>query len=284
LAALRSGLSRGRCHRGDDVRVGRPLASIAQAHRRGGARAVRRRRADHAGGPHLSGTGDRPQATHSVAGAGLALARVDAVRRRSTDYLYREVGARGSGSTACRGPDDGSASTSRRPGIEILAGVAGDRASGLSSWLGPRTGSSNRYFGLLPDFIGRRVGRAFLDGRAPPRRGAADTTRVWLHTCTLDHPRALPNYRPPASASFRGRGLHRPSGKPFRPADGAGRARRQPLSRTSRRRSVNCPGAAPSKRSTYDAFLRVRCSRLHSLVALSPRPAGRRRSRFRSRP
>ena len=49
------------------------------------------------------------------------------------------------------------------------------------------------YFGLLPDFIGRRVGRAFL-AAALDRAWDGGTTRVWLHTCTLDHPRALQNY------------------------------------------------------------------------------------------
>ena len=49
------------------------------------------------------------------------------------------------------------------------------------------------YFGLLPDFVGRGVGRAFLDA-VVGRAWDSGTTRVWLHTCTLDHPRALANY------------------------------------------------------------------------------------------
>ena len=49
------------------------------------------------------------------------------------------------------------------------------------------------YFGLLPEFIGRRVGRPFLEAIVG-RAWDGGTTRVWLHTCTLDHPRALTNY------------------------------------------------------------------------------------------
>jgi GNAT superfamily N-acetyltransferase len=55
------------------------------------------------------------------------------------------------------------------------------------------------YFGLLPEFIGGGLGRYLLDWtihhawRARPRR-------LWVHTCDLDHPRALAVYR---NAGFR---------------------------------------------------------------------------------
>ncbi|MFD7028771.1 GNAT family N-acetyltransferase [Streptomyces sp. NPDC059917] len=58
------------------------------------------------------------------------------------------------------------------------------------------------YFGLLPDFRGRRIGghllsvgvaRAWdLASRWPER---AETKRVWLHTCSQDGPTAMDNYR-----------------------------------------------------------------------------------------
>jgi GNAT superfamily N-acetyltransferase len=50
------------------------------------------------------------------------------------------------------------------------------------------------YFGLLPEFIGRGLGRYLLDWtirhawRARPRR-------LWVHTCDFDHPRAIAVYR-----------------------------------------------------------------------------------------
>jgi len=49
------------------------------------------------------------------------------------------------------------------------------------------------YFGLMPDFIGRRLGRPFLSA-VTAEAWRPGTRRVWLHTCTLDHPRALENY------------------------------------------------------------------------------------------
>jgi GNAT superfamily N-acetyltransferase len=49
------------------------------------------------------------------------------------------------------------------------------------------------YFGLLPDFIGRGWGKHLLT-RAVTSAWESGTHRVWLHTCTLDHAAALPNY------------------------------------------------------------------------------------------
>jgi GNAT superfamily N-acetyltransferase len=49
------------------------------------------------------------------------------------------------------------------------------------------------YFGLLPAFIGRGWGK-YLLSRATQAAWQLEPERVWLHTCTLDHPAALPNY------------------------------------------------------------------------------------------
>ena len=49
------------------------------------------------------------------------------------------------------------------------------------------------YFGLLPEFLGRGLGKHLLT--CATRQAWADgANRVWLHTCTLDDPAALPNY------------------------------------------------------------------------------------------
>lgn len=50
------------------------------------------------------------------------------------------------------------------------------------------------YFGLLHAFIGRGVGGALLT-RAIARAWEKGTHRVWVHTCSLDHPAALRNYQ-----------------------------------------------------------------------------------------
>jgi GNAT superfamily N-acetyltransferase len=48
-------------------------------------------------------------------------------------------------------------------------------------------------FGLLPDFIGKGLGKYFLSWTLNKAWGYRPR-RVWLHTCTLDHPAALPTY------------------------------------------------------------------------------------------
>jgi GNAT superfamily N-acetyltransferase len=49
------------------------------------------------------------------------------------------------------------------------------------------------YFGLLAEAIGRGLGRWLLT-EAVRRAWTLGPERVWVHTCTLDHPAALPNY------------------------------------------------------------------------------------------
>ncbi len=48
-------------------------------------------------------------------------------------------------------------------------------------------------FGLFRDFIGQGLGRWFLQWTID-KAWSYQPRRFWLHTCTLDHPAALPNY------------------------------------------------------------------------------------------
>ena len=48
-------------------------------------------------------------------------------------------------------------------------------------------------FGLMPDFIGQGLGKWFLQWTID-KAWSYEPKRFWLHTCTLDHPAALPNY------------------------------------------------------------------------------------------
>jgi GNAT superfamily N-acetyltransferase len=57
------------------------------------------------------------------------------------------------------------------------------------------------YFGLVPSFMGQGLGAWLLEAAA--RRGFELGTRVWVHTCTLDGPRALPNYLARGFSVFR---------------------------------------------------------------------------------
>ncbi|MDB5969630.1 MAG: cysE [Hydrocarboniphaga sp.] len=59
------------------------------------------------------------------------------------------------------------------------------------------------YFGLLPEFIGQGLG-GWLLGEGIARAWDMDAPRrVWVHTCTLDGPAALPNYLARGMAIYR---------------------------------------------------------------------------------
>ena len=49
-------------------------------------------------------------------------------------------------------------------------------------------------FGLVPEFIGQGLGKYFLQWTIDKAFSYAQN-RFWLHTCTADHPAALPNYQ-----------------------------------------------------------------------------------------
>jgi RimJ/RimL family protein N-acetyltransferase len=58
------------------------------------------------------------------------------------------------------------------------------------------------YFGLVPAFIGKGLG-GWLLSRVIERAWAIDgTTRVWVHTCSLDGPHALANYKARGMVQF----------------------------------------------------------------------------------
>ncbi|MGH7568609.1 MAG: GNAT family N-acetyltransferase [Gemmatimonadales bacterium] len=84
-----------------------------------------------------------------------------------------------------------------RPEITLhVATQAGDGA--IAGWYELRRVAEDdsveiAYFGLFPDAIGRGLGKHLLSC-AVRDAWALNPARVWLHTCTLDHPHALPNY------------------------------------------------------------------------------------------
>lgn len=73
------------------------------------------------------------------------------------------------------------------------------RADRLAGWYELRRVADDdsveiAYFGVVPEEIGRGFGKHLLTC-AVREAWALAPRRVWLHTCTLDHPHALPNYR-----------------------------------------------------------------------------------------
>jgi ribosomal protein S18 acetylase RimI-like enzyme len=82
-----------------------------------------------------------------------------------------------------------------RPELETwVAYRAGTPAGYFELEMQPAANVEIVYFGVLPQFIGRGIGGRLLTA-AIERAWQRKAARVWLHTCSLDHPGALANYR-----------------------------------------------------------------------------------------
>jgi GNAT superfamily N-acetyltransferase len=82
-----------------------------------------------------------------------------------------------------------------RPAVETLVlYVSGTPAGYVELEVQPDDNVEVAYFGLLPRFIGQRLG-GFLLSVGVERAWAQGAKRVWVHTCTLDGPNALANYQ-----------------------------------------------------------------------------------------
>ncbi len=82
-----------------------------------------------------------------------------------------------------------------RPELETWVGyVEGTPAGYFELEQQPQGSVEIAYFGLLPQFIGKGLGGRMLT-RAVERAWEMESRRVWVHTCTLDGPAALANYR-----------------------------------------------------------------------------------------
>lgn len=132
--------------------------------------------------------------------SGLEVRRASAPTLSFYRYLYDAIGADWTWYERKRLDDAQLAAILHDPRIEVNVLWARGVPAGLAE-LDSREPPDIElaYFGVLPDFIGQGLGRWLLDWtihhawRARPRR-------FWVHTCDLDHPRALPLYQ---KAGFR---------------------------------------------------------------------------------
>jgi GNAT superfamily N-acetyltransferase len=111
-------------------------------------------------------------------------------------YLYKQVGERYHWFDRRDWSDEQIRGHLGGPGLSLWLLTVGGAPAGYFELQssGSDDGSVEvAYFGLLPEFIGRGLGKHLLSVAAREAwKGGA--TRVWLHTCTLDDKAALPNY------------------------------------------------------------------------------------------
>jgi len=108
-------------------------------------------------------------------------------------YLYTEVGRDYRWTDRLAWTDEQIREHLASPAIAVHVAYVGGTPAGYFELTRHGDGSCElSYFGLLPEFQGRGLGKFLLTQAT--RRAWEGASRVWLHTCTLDGPAALPNY------------------------------------------------------------------------------------------
>ena len=118
-------------------------------------------------------------------------------------YLYAAVGGPYHWIDRLPWTDDDIRRYLATPGVSLWVLYSGGAPAGYYELKRHGDGSVEiAYFGLLQEFIGRGLGKYLLTeaAREAWRQGAR---RVWLHTCTLDGPAALPNYKARGFKAFK---------------------------------------------------------------------------------
>ena len=108
--------------------------------------------------------------------------------------LYQEVGTEYRWFDRLVWSDDDAAAYLSSPGVELWTLRLDAALAGYFELRRDADGGIEiAYFGLLPEFTGRGLG-GFLLAAAIERAWALEPDRVWVHTSSLDHSSALPNY------------------------------------------------------------------------------------------
>jgi GNAT superfamily N-acetyltransferase len=110
-------------------------------------------------------------------------------------YLYGEVGRAYHWVERTRWSDEQLAARLSDPAVRIWVLTVENCPAGYFELFREGDEVEIAYFGLLDEWIGRGLGKRLLE--AAVREAWAiepRPRRVWLHTCDLDAPQALPNY------------------------------------------------------------------------------------------
>jgi GNAT superfamily N-acetyltransferase len=126
----------------------------------------------------------------------------DAVARL-VSHLYLRVGEEWLWFSRIRMPDEKLAARLHAPQLEVYAMVDSRRDEGLLELDFREPGQCEiGMFGVTAKLVGTGAGR-WLMNRALEIAWSRPVTRVWLHTCTFDHPAALAFYQRSGFRPFR---------------------------------------------------------------------------------
>jgi len=138
----------------------------------------------------------------SLADPGLRIERVQDCPASFFRYLYVEVGRAHHWVDRLPWTDAHIRAYLASPSVSLWVLFAGGAPAGYFELARQDDSTEIAYFGLLPDFKGRGLGKYLLT--VAVRQAWADgAARVWLHTCSLDDRAALPNYKARGFVPFR---------------------------------------------------------------------------------
>jgi GNAT superfamily N-acetyltransferase len=127
--------------------------------------------------------------------AKLALMRVENCTVSFYRYLYETVGTPWLWYQRRLFTDAALAAELAKPTTEIFTLYVGGLPAGYFELDAARPHETELcYFGLIPEFIGRGLG-PFLLRAAIDRAWSRPIKRLWVHTRTFDHPKALGHYQ-----------------------------------------------------------------------------------------
>ncbi len=139
---------------------------------------------------------ERPTRPSTPVPAGkLAIFRAEQPTVSFYRYMYDTVGEPWNWTDRRRLTDDELTGIIHDPDVAIYVLYVAGVPAGFVELDGRIEGAVElNYVGLMPEFVGRGLGGYLLDW-AVSAAWLMEPKRVWLHTCSLDHPSALPMYQ-----------------------------------------------------------------------------------------
>lgn len=117
--------------------------------------------------------------------------------------LFRKVGEEWLWFSRLRLGDEALAAIIHDPNVAVHRLLVGGEEAGILELDFREPGACEiTFFGLAPPFVGRGLGSHLMQ-QAVALAFARPVTRLWVHTCTLDHPAALQFYRRMGFRAFR---------------------------------------------------------------------------------
>lgn len=137
----------------------------------------------------------RPQLRHDQDNGRVVLLKVKKPPVHFYRYLYETVGRNHVWVERTRMSDEALASIVQDPNVELFVLYCEGAPAGYAELDFRKPPHAElAYFGLIADFLGRGLG-SFLLATAIDIAWSKPIERLWVHTNTLDHPRALPLYQ-----------------------------------------------------------------------------------------